>query len=361
MTDDAPVRRWGVVIVNYNAAQLALDAALSVLGDAPDAQIVIVDNASTNNSLDVFSDAFESGERITITPPGLDSAFKPHFADLCDIEAAIIECGETSGPHLERLGRENAFALTVLRAPQNNGFAAGSNIGLRYLKARGGHSHYLLLNPDALVAPGALERLARVLEDKEIGLCGATVLRANTPARVQALGGAALNPVTLTGSNLGEDAIFPLIPERSAIEPQIMYPLGAAIALRPDYLENVGFLDERYFLYYEEADWALSGRGRYRCGWARDAVVFHHYGASSHSAFRSAGEPSQRSLLSEYHMARSRLLFALKWRPWLAPLTVAIAGLQALRRVFRGRADAARALIKGAVPGAPRLYVAPPV
>ncbi len=130
----------------------------------------------------------------------------------------------------------------------------------------------------------------------------------------------------------------------------------SAIALKADYLKRAGFLDERYFLYYEEADWALAGGADLRVVWARDAVVFHHYGVSSGSQFAAARRPNERSPLADYHMARSRFLFALKWRPWLAPVVLGLGAGQVLTRLARGRRRAALALARGTLPGAPRLF-----
>ena len=59
--------------------------------------------------------------------------------------------------------------------------------------------------------------------------------------------------------NIGEGARFSDSRDAAQTESQLSYPLGAAIAFRRDYLSRAGYLDERYFLYYEEADWALAG------------------------------------------------------------------------------------------------------
>lgn len=135
------------------------------------------------------------------------------------------------------------------------------------------------------------------------------------------------------------------------LESRLDYPLGCAMAFRADYLAAAVRLDERYFLYYEEADFACAGGGRKAC-WARDAVVYHRYGAASKSR-----SPARRSSLAEYHMARSRFLFAMKRRPHLAPLMLILAAFQAGRRLLQGRIGAAFALLAGARPGSPRKYV----
>ena len=339
--------RWGVVIVNYNSARFALDAALSVLGDHPSAKVVIVDNKSTNNSMDILRGAIKTKQHQNQALNNPISEVSISMADLEDLDAEVIE-----NNHVPAV----LPSLMIVEAGINGGFATGSNVGLRLLEAAGDCTHYLLLNPDTQMGAGALEAFERALDAPDAGLCGATVLLANDPGKVQAFGGARLNDMTLMGDNLGGGEFLFAAPLPGEIEKDLHYPLGAAIALRSDYLQQAGYLDERYFLYYEEADWAFAGKKFSRCVWAHDAYVFHHYGVSSKSDFAKTGEPSSRSPLADYHMARSRFLFALKWRPWLAPIVLMIGFGQAVRRATRGRFISALAVLRGILPGAARTY-----
>lgn len=340
--------RWGAVIVNYNSARFALDAAMSVLGERPDAHVVIVDNASTNDSMNVFQTVIRDRRRKEHLPanPVVDQEIR--YALLSDIHAVIAE---------DTRGEVTKAQLTILRAKENKGFAAGCNIGLRFLERMDCCTHYLLLNPDAVIGKGAMSAFEDRLADEHAGLCGATILLAGQPGRVQAFGGAALNPLTLMGRNIGQGDLLFSAPAASKVEANIDYPLGASIALRRSFLHDVGYMDERYFLYYEEADWAMAGKAVGQTVWAREAYVFHHYGVASKSVFPTENNPSQRSPLSEYHMIRSRLLFCLKWRPWLAPIVLATGLGQCLMRLRRGRIKAAVALARGLLPGAPPRYL----
>lgn len=322
-------KRFGAVIVNYNCGLEALDAALSFLG-AGGATAVIVDNASTDGSADAIEAAICGARAHDPTPPPAPIAGKePKFAALAELPPG---------------------AIRLIRAPRNGGFAFGCNTGLRALSAAPGVDRLLLLNPDALVSENALLAFADRLADERVGLCGATVVEFDAPHRVQCFGGASLHPALLVGRNIGEGAMIADAPARSAVEAMMTYPLGAAIALRKDYLARAGYLDERYFLYYEEADWALAGGAANRPGWASDAVVYHRYGSASKSLRRPAGEPSGRSAFADYHMTRSRTLFAAKWRPPLAPLSIAVGCMQAATRALRGRRENAIAVLRACCP-----------
>ena len=320
----------GAVIVNYNSARLALDAALSVLGDEPQARVVIVDNASTDDSIAYFESTFSDRRHDSAVP--CDTVC---FASIEALGTAIIGRG----------GKSNA-ALTVLCSNANSGFAAGCNIGLAFLKEAFDPAVYLLLNPDAVVAQGSLQAFARKLARKNAGLCGASILQFEAPHKAQAFGGAKLHPMTLLGENIGAGISLNDAPDVAPVESQMSYPLGAAMTFRRDYFEKVGPLDERFFLYYEEADWAARGaRAGFQPVWAPEAVVFHRHGAAAGSRLPQGG----RSVLADHHMARSRMLFALKWRPLLVPFLLVLAAGQSFRRALRGEWRQAAALLNGAV------------
>lgn len=322
-------KRFGAVIVNYNCGLEALDAALSFLG-AGGATAIIVDNASTDGSADAIEAAI-SGARAhePMPPPAPIAGKEPKFASFADLPTG---------------------AIRLIRTGRNGGFAFGCNTGLRALAATPGIDRLVLLNPDALVSETALRAFADRLADERIGLCGATIVEFEAPHRVQCFGGASLHPALLIGRNIGEGASLADAPSRKEVEAAMTYPLGAAIALRKEYLARAGYLDERYFLYYEEADWALSGGATNRPGWANDAVIYHRYGSASKSRRRPAGEPSERSAFADFHMTRSRTLFAAKWRPLLTPLSIAVGCAQSATRALRGRPENAIAVFRACFP-----------
>lgn len=328
----------GVVIVNYNCAPLALDAALSAIGDDPSAIVVIIDNASTDESISYFEAVFaDRRTHQTAAPEGGPAPVR--FADPAQLVTTVID-EKGAGP---------AAQLTVLKAAENRGFAAGCNLGMAFLAERVSAGWFLLLNPDALLAKGAVDAFRARLAEPPAGLCGASVLRFEAGYPAQAFGGARLNPITLQGENIGEGCGLSAAPGRSAVETAMDYPLGAVMACRAEYREIAGDLDERYFLYFEEADWARRGGADRPPVWAPGAVIYHRHGASA----GSREKPGVRGALSDYHMARSRMLFVLKWNPALAPLILVLTIGQALRRMLKGRWRQSRAVLAGALNGPP--------
>lgn len=321
----------GVVIVNYNLASQTIDAALSVLGDEPDAKIVIVDNHSIDDSRETV-DGILSG-RVPHHPTAPGGMYgQPVFAPLSDVR--YCPHGQTPS---------DSDNIIVLHADQNAGFGAGCNIGLSYLACTIDPEIFVLLNPDAVVANGAIKAWRARLDEPGAGVCGASLVRFEDTNCIQAFGGAALNPMTLLGNNIGAGRSYADLPVRDSVEAAMDYPLGAAMAFRRDYYENIGDFDERYFLYYEEADLVRRGGDQYRPVWAPDAIVYHGHGASAGSRVDGGG----RSATSDYHMARSRLQYAMKWVPARTPLIFLMTLMQAFRRLLRGKPANARAIFLG--------------
>ena len=319
--------KTGIVIVNYNSAGLALKAAKSALAtQKPGArvQVVIVDNTSCEV---LFDDLVQRAE--------------VKFADQYTI--AVHHAGLDEAP-------TNA-ELVLIAAPNNGGFAAGCNIGIRFLQKMD-TDLFVMLNPDTIMHRHALRGFADKLQDTDYGLVGATLLDIDMPHHVQALGGACLSGLSLLGNNIGEGAPVPAHKKEVYVERALSYPVGAAMAFRQDWLEEAGLMDERYFLFYEEADWVQCGKKKYKCGWASKAHVFHHRGAVAGSHLGQG----HRSALADYHMVRSRMLYAKKWCPWLLPLLASQVVAQSLRRVLRRQWRQAASVLRGGLPFAPRLY-----
>ena len=150
-------------------------------------------------------------------------------------------------------GLEGALPAGVerLRLPENLGFAAGANAGLRLLRERG-CNRTLVLNNDARLLPGALRRLAEALDDEGLAAVGPVILREDGRVESRGLIQTRWGRTRLVGH--GErDAPAE---GRSAAEALS----GAALMLRLSTLDVVGPFDEAYFHSFEDAEWCARAR-----------------------------------------------------------------------------------------------------
>jgi GT2 family glycosyltransferase len=204
---------------------------------------------------------------------------------------------------------------------------------MRYALARGDAAFVWLLNNDTVVRPEALSALvARLRERRDAGQCGSRILAYTTPERVQYRGGAAYGRWWGRIRPIGAAEPGDAPADVASVERAMDYVAGSSLMVTREFIEAVGLMDERYFLYYEELDWATRGR-RFALAYAHDSVVYHREGRSVGA--RSTGEPL--SELAEYHGLRNRLAYTRRFFPAALP-TVYLGMVAALlNRVRRGQ------------------------
>jgi N-acetylglucosaminyl-diphospho-decaprenol L-rhamnosyltransferase len=169
---------------------------------------------------------------------------------------------------------------------ERHGFSANNNYGMAKAQGR----YILLLNPDTEVQPGALDTLIQFMDTHpEVGMCAAQLLFPDgsiqpSPRRFPTIGSfiARRTPIRrfLQNSSLNRRH---LMLDVSHTEPfPVDWLLGACMLIRREVLDTVGPLDEGFFLYVEDIDWA---RRMHDAGWqiyyVPQAKIIHHHLAVS--------------------------------------------------------------------------------
>jgi N-acetylglucosaminyl-diphospho-decaprenol L-rhamnosyltransferase len=275
-----------IIIVSWNTRDLlarCLDSLAAPGGMPESAEVVVVDNASTDGSV---------------------AYLRARYPWVHVIECAI-----------------------------NSGFAAGTNCGLAV--ARG--AHLLLLNSDTEVRPGALVSMMTYLQQHAgAGAVGADIR--NSDGSMQPCAGPAPSLLSETCGILGFDRTF-----RSLTEPWRRklpsgrylvrdWVLGAALMVPRAVYEAVGPLDAGYFMYSEEIDWCTRIRASgWQVGTLVGAQVLHHGGGSTRRTsdrMRPALFRSKIRYLSLHRGEQSARLFRVVVR--------VVAGLHVIRAQFPG-------------------------
>jgi N-acetylglucosaminyl-diphospho-decaprenol L-rhamnosyltransferase len=174
----------------------------------------------------------------------------------------------------------------LVRNAHREGFAANSNKGIRLARGR----HILLLNPDTEVEAEALQRLVAFLdENPRVGLCGPQLRFPDGTVQASCRRFPNLRWVLVRRTPLRL-----ILPETNATRDHLMadfdhdqrsrvdWLLGAAIAVRRELLATVGLLDEGFFLYVEDIDWAFRARqAGFEVWYVPEARVVHHHQADA--------------------------------------------------------------------------------
>lgn len=323
-----------VVVLNWNGWGDTLRCLESVLRlDYPDFRVLVCDNASGDGSVGCIR-AWAAGALDALPPPapGPRSCAWPPLAK-------PLALHELTRAEAQRCAGEQPDApLVLIRTGGNLGYAGGNNVALRYALARGDADYVWLLNNDTVVRPDALAALVRRMAQRpQAGLCGSLLCDYHRPGRVQALGGARFNPWLGSQRALGAGARADAAVDAAAVERRLDYVIGASMLVSRRWLETVGLLCEDYFLYFEEIDWAVRGRGRLALAFAPDSVVYHREGAAT-------GRPA-RAAAADCLALSNRLRFTRNHRPWALP-TVWLGFLLVLaNRLRRGQRERLRPIL----------------
>ncbi|MBL8351856.1 MAG: glycosyltransferase family 2 protein [Burkholderiaceae bacterium] len=307
-----------IVVLNWNNGRDTVECLQSIqqARDPAVTGVVVCDNGSSDDSCELIR-AWARDAHVDLAEHLWHS---PAFTPAVPAGAAA---GNASVPR-----------FVLVQTGANLGFAGGNNVGLCFVQQLGFDGAVLLLNNDVLVTPGCVSAMAkRLASDPQVGMCGCTVLYHFAPDTVQAWGGARFQPWLARASHLGAHASMNTPRDATAVERQLDYILGASLMISARCLAAIGLMEERYFLYYEEIDWALRARRQgFTLAYVPEAVVFHKEGGT----IGSSADKSRRSLLSEHYLVRSCLLFTRKFYPWYLPTVVAYSLLLSLRVLLRG-------------------------
>ena len=251
--------------------------------------------------------------------------------DYPSYRVVVVDNASTDGSEAQLRARHPS--VTLLQSGANLGFAGGNNVGLRYA-LEGGAEYVWLLNNDTLVEPDALTQLmAKMQRDPGLGLCGSTLIYEAQRGRVQALGGARYNRWLGSVRHLGQHQPRTQPINERAVEAQLDYLIGASLLVSKAFLESVGFMQDDYFLYFEELDWAARARGRFRLGYAAKSVVYHKEGSSIGGTDRAK---TVKSYTADLYALKNRVRFTRRFYPYALP-TVYLGLLVALANRVRRR------------------------
>lgn len=232
----------------------------------------------------------------------------------------------------------------ILKATSNDGFAAGCNLGIR-AALMAGADFVWLLNNDTTAPPNTLSLLleaAKQQQDKPFetprhplpGIVGTVLRFMHKPSNVQAWGGGTVKRW------LGYATHF-YKPTPLQTDSFLTF---ASVLIRREVFDEIGLLDERFFMYFEDADFCFRARN---AGWqlvvAPDTAVLHKEGGSTSrddSSGRQAPFKQRVSTASGLHFLR------LHGRPKSLSIVLFLL-LRIVKRILTGDPAGLRAVMQG--------------
>lgn len=233
--------------------------------------------------IDVVIVAHNSGVHLAeAVESAVDQAGPGHVwvIDAESTDGSVAALHESSAPAKKAL----AESIHILAVP-NTGFAAGCNRGVQETNS----SLILLLNPDAVLLPGALAALTMTIgAEPRAGIVGALILDPDGTVQSDSYGRFPTLARVLA-KHLRRAAVRPLAksrrsPKQPMSTAQVDWVTGATMLVRRAAIAEVGPMDEGFFLYYEDVDWCHRMNDS---GWKvmlePTARVLHYLGGSGSS------------------------------------------------------------------------------
>jgi GT2 family glycosyltransferase len=327
-----------VVVLNWNGWKDTVECLESVVRlNAPEFRIVVCDNGSTDGSLEKIKEWARGQLQAESANTQLSHLISPPVPK-------PIPYLELTRDQAESGTVRSKVPLILIQNGANLGFAGGNNVGLRYALGDAECQFFWMLNNDTVVEPDALSAMMRLMRSQpEVGLCGSLNLSYYNAGEVQAQGGKPYCRWT------GRVHTPPLrtVDDLDSRPVRIDFVTGASMLASRAFLENVGLMEESYFLYFEELDWAMRAKGKFKLGYARESVIYHKEGAT----IGSNSDRMKRSLLSEKYLSRNRVLFTKRFSPWALPSVVVTVFLAAGYRALRGDLERAKLMLKSMLQG----------
>ncbi|MBK9386737.1 MAG: glycosyltransferase family 2 protein [Planctomycetes bacterium] len=236
-----------VVIVNYRSAELTIDCLRALASEVPqiaETQVVVTDN--------------DSGD-----------------GEAARIASAIESEGWSSWARCRAL-------------PRNGGFAYGNNAAIEpALRSDDPPEYVLLLNPDTVPRPGALQALLAFLDaHPAVGIAGSRLEYEDGTQHHSRFRFHTIRSEIVDGLRLG--FVTKLLQRHMTAPPLVLHdhPIdwvaGASMMVRKTVFDAIGLFDEGYFLYYEETDFCLrAARAGWPCWYVPESRVVHLVGKSS--------------------------------------------------------------------------------
>lgn len=245
-----------IIIVSYNTKELLLKCLDSVKSNVSDCEIIVIDNASKDGSVE---------------------AVKERFPDV----------------HL-------------IEEKENLGFAKAANKGIK----ASNENYVLLLNSDCEISKGVIDAMKKFLEENNnVGAVGPQLISEDWKKQ-----NSFDNFPSLATSFINKSFLKIIAPSRFPSKHQIRSEpfeveslIGACLLTRKDVINNIGLLDEDYFLFLEETDWCLKmKKNGYKIFLLPQVEVFHKQGASKKKREAEAKIEYLRSLYVYFKKNRNK-------------------------------------------------------
>lgn len=220
-----------IVILNWNGWRDTIECLESLYqSEYQNYNIIVVDNASTDNSIDKIKEYCKGNLRVSSFFFDYSSQNKPIL--ICELtdksirKRIVFKHSELKFPSHKK--------LFLIKNNKNFGYTGGNNIGCIFSLKNLNSDYIFILNNDTVIDRKCLQELIEFIEfDNKIGIIGPEIRRYSNPKLIQF-----------------ENKYFDI-----KTPTEVDWVSGCAYIIRSEIIRKIGLLDPRYLFYYEETDY----------------------------------------------------------------------------------------------------------
>ncbi len=302
----ANVPTLAIIILNWNGWKDTCECLASLIESSfQDFQIILIDNGSTDDSIDRIK-LWANGEFPVSVGP-FESVSKKYTIPFTEHTLNDIE-------KYNKPLKSNNNKIILISSPENLGFAKGCNVGIRYAM-NSGIPNALLLNNDTTLDTECLNHLVYSLENQpEYDVATPMIFYYDRPKVIWYFGG----KLTLSGrrkyyyfnKNIKENKIVKF--------KNISFVSGCALFVRTKIFERFGLLSEKFFFGEEDYNFSLRMReNRVKMIAVSSAKLYHKKGATHAKMFSENKLPYVYiGYLNRFIDKKTQCRFSFYWRIW---------------------------------------------
>ncbi len=331
------------LILNWNKWEITLECLESVVQNRfHDYEVVLVENGSKNDSVEKIL-SYCRGDLATSSP------FFKYSKDTKPLPVRTVKVNEDGSFLIEDEGYrpiQEGPGLTLIRVEENQGYAEGNNIGIRFISQHIDPQFVCLMNNDVVVEPCFLSPLVdkmKAAEDVAMAAPKIKYYELNGSSNIINCAGCFLDMARVRSQRRGRGE-----EDRGQYDTggRVDFADGACFLMRMSVLNTTGGFDRSFFTYWEETDLCIrTTRLGYSIFYVPESVVWHH---ETYSIVTES---------KEYYMVRNRYKFIRKngtrWQAYrfMAYHLLALLVPTVLVYVHDGETHRVRPFLKGTVDG----------
>lgn len=256
--------------------------------------------------------------------------------NISDLKLTILVVDNGSSEELKlKSGSSGKIKIKVIKNEKNLGFSGGHNVGIKHALGQGA-DYVVILNNDTYVDENFIDELLKAAKrDNKIGILSPKIYFApgfefhkdkyskKEQGKVFWYAGGGMDWANVIGHHRGVDEV-----DKGQFDKTVETELatGCCMLIKREVFDKVGMFDDKYFLYYEDADLCMRAKkNSFKIIFVPSSIIWHKNAGSGGGS---------GSVLQDYYIARNRLIFGFRYAPIRSKIALF---RESLYLFFRGR------------------------